>query len=99
VGTGSKNHLLDRNKILHRGRASRRRRQQQQQQLLLQLQLHTDSKETDLTTTTTTTTTTLGVDGVEGGHFVVISIAADLSVPDSSNAFRHSVSDSDIASA
>jgi len=39
---------------------------------------------------------TLGVDGVEGGHFVVISIAADLSVPDSSNAFRHSVSDSDI---
>jgi len=40
--------------------------------------------------------TTLGVDGVEGGHFVVISIAADLSVPDSSNAFRHSVSDSDI---
>ena len=32
---------------------------------------------------------TLGVDGVEGGHFVVISIAADLPVPDSSNAFRH----------
>ena len=44
-------------------------------------------------------TNTLGVDGVEGGHFVVISIAADLSVPDSSNAFRHSVSDSNIASA
>jgi len=42
---------------------------------------------------------TLGVDGVEGGHFVVISIAADLSVPDSSNAFWHSVSDSDIVSA
>ena len=42
---------------------------------------------------------TLGVDGVEGGHFVVISIAADLSVPDSSNAFRHSVSDSAIVSA
>jgi len=40
---------------------------------------------------------TLGVDGVEGGHFVVISIAADLPVPDSSNAFRRSVSD--IASA
>jgi len=39
------------------------------------------------------------VDGVEGGHFVVISIAANLPVPDSSNAFRHSVSDSDIASA
>ena len=33
------------------------------------------------------------MDGVEGGHVVVISIAADLS----SNAFRHSVSD--IASA
>jgi len=42
---------------------------------------------------------TLGVDGVEGGHFVVISIAADLSVLDSSNAFRHIVSDSDIVSA
>ena len=44
-------------------------------------------------------TWTLSVDGVEGGHFVVISIAADLSVPDSSNAFQHSVSDSDIVSA
>jgi len=43
---------------------------------------------------TTIINTTLGMDGVEGGHFVVISIAADLSVPDSSNAFRHSVSDS-----
>ena len=36
------------------------------------------------------------MDGVEGGHFVVISIAANLPVPDSYNAFRHSVSDSDI---
>ena len=34
------------------------------------------------------------MDEVEGRHFIVISIAADLSVPDSSNAFRHSVSDS-----
>jgi len=39
------------------------------------------------------------MDGVEGGHFVVISITADLSVPDNSNAFQPSVSDSAIVSA